>query len=184
MVTRTPGSHADSATPTAAAPAPATAALYPVPALRPSRWLVLRVLHWLLPLWVLTPFGLAAWFVERHSPTDRIADPSGPCLWHMLTGVNGPGCGGTRMFYYLIHGNLIEAARFHLPALLAVPVLGYLWVGWAAGRFGVRLPRLRLPTWALLSYGVFFLVFTTVLRNIDWGPLGWFDIPDLTTRIW
>ena len=48
------------------------------------------------PLLSLSPFAAAAWFVLRFNPTDRTVDPTGPCLWHAVTGINGPGCGGTR----------------------------------------------------------------------------------------
>ena len=152
------------------------------PLAAPHRSRPLRMLHRSLPLWAVTPFVAAAWFVTRYNPTDRIADPTGPCLWHLLTGINGPTCGGTRMFYYLIHGNLVESARHHLPALLAVPFPAYLWLRWTLGRFGTRLPAPRMPRWALIGYMVFFLVFSTVLRNIDWGPLAWFDIANLDPR--
>jgi hypothetical protein len=87
------------------------------------------------------------------------------------------------MFYYLIHGNLIDAARNHLPALIAVPFLAYLWLRWTLGRFGVQLPALRLSKSVLIGYGVFFLVFSTVLRNLHWGPFAWFDIPNLDPRV-
>jgi hypothetical protein len=136
----------------------------------------------LAPLAALSPFAAAAWFVLRFDPTDRTVDPTGPCLWHAATGINGPTCGGTRMFYYLIHGNLVEAARHHLPALLAVPVLAYYWLRWTLGRFGIQLPALRLSKTTWIGYAVFFLVFSTVLRNLDWGPLAWFDIANLDPR--
>jgi hypothetical protein len=153
----------------------------PAPATRPdglARGLG-RPLRWVAPVLAITPLFAAAWFVTRFNPTDRVADPTGPCLYHAATGLNGPGCGGTRMFYYLIHGDLVQAARHHLPALIAVPFLGYLWLRWTTSRFGVNLAPLRLPRWTLIAYGVFFLVFTMALRNIDWGPFGWFDIPYL-----
>lgn len=129
-----------------------------------------------VPFLALTPLLPAVWFVNRFNPTDGIPDPTGPCLYHELTGLNGPTCGGTRMFYFLIHGDLAEATRHHLPALLAVPVLGYLWLRWALSRFGVDIPRLRLPVPLLIAYGAFFVVFSMVLRNIGWGPFDWFNI--------
>lgn len=52
--------------------------------------------------------------------------------------------------------------------------------GWARDPLAVELPRLRLPTWTLIAYGVFFVVFSMVLRNLDWGPFAWFNIPYLT----
>jgi hypothetical protein len=153
-----------------------------------SRWQritnLMRQPPWLAPLLVLTPFVGAAWWVERFDPTDNTPDPTGPCLWHAATGINGPGCGGTRMFYYLIHGDLVQAARFHLPALLAVPVLAYLWLRWTLARvFGVQLPALRLSKGVLIGYGIFFVVFSTVLRNLPFAPFHWFDIPNLADRI-
>ena len=139
---------------------------------------------WLAPILALVPFAAAAVWVELFNPTDGTPDPTGPCTWHMLTGINGPTCGGTRMFYYLIHGNLIQAARFHLPALIAAPVLAYLWLRWTLARvFGVQLPAVRLSKGVLIGYGVFFIVFSAVLRNLPIAPFTWFDIPNLAHRI-
>ena len=129
---------------------------------------------------VLAGVGSAAGFVLRFNPTDRVADPTGPCLWHAATGINGPACGGTRMFYYLLHGDLVQAARHHLVALIAMPFLIYAFAGWA-GRawFGVTLPPLRLSRWVYVAYGVAWLLYAVVLRNLPWAPFTWFDIPSL-----
>lgn len=123
----------------------------------------------------------AVGFVLRFDPTDRIADPTGPCLWHSLTGINGPGCGGTRMFYYLLHGDLVQAARHHLAALVAVPFVAYLGVRFLASAWlGRELPALRPPPWVYGAYVAAFLLYSTVLRNLPWAPFSWFDIPNLT----
>lgn len=161
---------------TLAPPPPAGAADPAAPVRPPHRW------SRLLPLLPLLPLAAAVWWVERFNPADNIPDPTGPCTWHMLTGINGPTCGGTRAFYYLIHANLVEAVRFHLPFVLAVPFLAYWWLEWLLGRtIGVRLPSLRPRPWMLIAYGIFFLTFTTVLRNLP--GFGWFDIPNLTHRM-
>jgi hypothetical protein len=143
---------------------------------RPDR----RWVHRLASVGVLAVFGSAAGFVLRFNPTDRVADPTGPCLWHAATGINGPACGGTRMFYYLLHGDLVQAALHHLVALIAVPFLVYAFAGWA-GRvwFGVTLPPLRLSRWVYVAYGVAWLLYAVVLRNLPWAPFTWFDIPNL-----
>ncbi|MEU5941065.1 DUF2752 domain-containing protein [Micromonospora sp. NPDC047548] len=123
----------------------------------------------------------AAAFVLRFNPTDRVDDPTGPCLWHALTGINGPSCGGTRMFYYLLHGNLVEAARHHLAALIAVPFIVYVGIRWTVGAwFGRELPALHLSPPVYWAYAVAFLLYSTVLRNLPWAPFTWFDIPNLT----
>ena len=122
----------------------------------------------------------AAAFVLRFNPTDRVPDPTGQCTWHTLTGINGPACGGTRMFYYLLQGDLVEAARHHLAALVAVPFVTYAFFVWA-GRvwFGVALPPLRLSRWVYIAYGIAFFADAVGLRNLPWAPFSWFDIPDL-----
>lgn len=124
--------------------------------------------------------GAAVAYVLWNDPTDRLGDPTGPCTWHALTGVNGPSCGGTRMVWYLLHGDLVQAARHHLVALIGVPFVLYSLAAWTAlAWFGRRWPTLRLPRWAYLAYAGAWLLYSTVLRNLPWAPFTWFDIPKL-----
>jgi hypothetical protein len=119
----------------------------------------------------------AAGWVLTFDPTDRVSDPTGPCLWHELTGVNGLTCGGTRMFWYLLHGDVIEAARHHLLALIAVPFLLYGYVAWIVNVWlGVRLPMPRLSRRWYVGYAIAFVVYAVVLRNLPWAPFSWFNI--------
>jgi len=123
----------------------------------------------------------AVGYVLAYDPSDRTPDPTGPCLWHALFGIDGPGCGGTRMIWYLLHGDLIQAARHHLAALIALPVVLYALAAWtAAATFGRRLPTPRIPRSAWLGYAAFFLLYTVVLRNLPWEPFTWFYVPNLT----
>ncbi len=135
------------------------------------------------PWTALAFFAAAAAWVLVYDPTDQTEDPTGPCAWHMLTGINGPSCGGTRAFYSLLHGDIVDAARYHLPATLAAPFLLYWWLRAVLTQLtGIKMPSLRVNRWTLIGYGVFFIVFTTVLRNLPYGPFPWFDIPNLTPR--
>ena len=36
-----------------------------------------------------------------------------PCLFHAMTGLYCPGCGGTRAVWYLLQGELLLSLRFH-----------------------------------------------------------------------
>jgi hypothetical protein len=114
--------------------------------------------------------------VLAYNPTDHIPDLTGPCTWHALFGTDGPGCGGTRMLWYLLHGNLGQAARHHLAALIAAPVALY---GLVA-TFGRQLPVIRMPRWAWLAYLALCLLYAVVLRNLPWPPFAWFYVPNLT----
>jgi hypothetical protein len=119
--------------------------------------------------------------VLAYNPTDHIPDLTGPCTWHALFGTDGPGCGGTRMLWYLLHGNLGQAARHHLAALIAAPVALYGLVAWTvAATFGRQLPVIRMPRWAWLAYLALCLLYAVVLRNLPWPPFAWFYVPNLT----
>jgi hypothetical protein len=142
---------------------------------RPSDWARLT------PLWALPVPLLWFAYVLAYNPTDRAPDPTGPCTWHMAFGIDGPTCGITRMTWYLLHGDLLDAARMHLAALIAVPFGIYGWLWWAVGMlFGKRLPMFRITTRLAIGYAVVFLLYATVLRNLPWAPFTWFYVPDVT----
>ena len=89
-----------------------------------------------------------AW-ATRWSATRPHADPDAAptCLVKLTTGLDCPGCGGTRALWYLLHGDLPAAARHHFLFVFALPFLAYLYVAWAGNQaFGWRLPELRLSS--------------------------------------
>ena len=85
---------------------------------------------------------------------------------------------GTRMMWHLLHGNLPEAARHHLPALIAVPVVGYAWARWTASTMGRWLPALPLPRWLLIAYAASWAVFA-IARNLPWPPFTGLHLTDI-----
>lgn len=131
---------------------------------------------WLAPLAILGCIGAAATYVLNNDPTDTRLDPLGPCAFKMLTGLDCPGCGGTRMVWYLLHGDVLQAARYHVVALIAIPILAWAYVVFAAKRvFKVQLPSKQIPLLAVLGYLGFWVVFA-VLRNLPWAPFDWFYV--------
>jgi Protein of unknown function (DUF2752) len=109
-------------------------------------------------------------------PTDSSAASNPTCLLKLSTGFDCPGCGGTRAFWYLLHGNVPAAARSHVFAVFAAPFLVYMYVVWAARVvFKKQLPALRIsPT----IVGVFLGAWAVwaVLRNLPWAPFTWFFV--------
>ncbi|MGI8647255.1 MAG: DUF2752 domain-containing protein [Mycobacteriales bacterium] len=133
---------------------------------------------WLAPLAIFGCFASAAtWVLVNDGPTDAKPDPVfGRCLFRTLTGLDCPGCGGTRMMWHLLHGDVLQAARYHLIALLAVPVVIYAYVAMVVNRTGrFRLPTLNLPVGVLIGYFVMWVVFA-VGRNLPWEPLSFFHV--------
>src|ERR1700722_13080861 len=73
------------------------------------------------------------------------------CQFHRLTGLNCPGCGATRAFYALLHGNFSTALRdnalFVIGLVAAAGRGGWFALNWLRGRpNGAFFPgRLVLP---------------------------------------
>lgn len=151
--------------------------VYPPPG-RFSRFVVRlweRSPRWMAPAMILTCFGGAVAYVLAREPIDGAGDTT-TCLAKLTTGFDCPGCGGTRAFYFLLHGDLPAAARHHLVFTFAVPFLVYAYLSWAGNVvFRWRLPQLRpgpaTATIFMVVLGVF-----SVLRNLPWAPFTWFYV--------
>lgn len=132
--------------------------------------------EWTAPLAVLFCFagGMAYTLLTHPTATDAASTPN--CLIKLTTGFDCPGCGGTRAFWYLMHGNLPAAARNHLLVVFAAPYLLYMYVAWAAGKiFGWRLPVLRATPRTITVFLSVWLVFS-IARNLPWAPFTWFYV--------
>lgn len=126
---------------------------------------------WVAPAALLTCFAGAATFVVATDPTDDVGTTT--CAFKLVTGFDCPGCGGTRAFFYLLHGNIPEAARNHAIALFAAPFLVLMYLTWAGRRMfpklRERVPQFRITavhaTWFLIAWAIFWVV-----RNLPFAP--------------
>lgn len=164
-------------TPPAGWPADAGAAYpppYPVP--EPDRFtrFVLRLYErsprWAVPLAALGCVGLGIAYTLISDPTRSDPTVAPSCVLKLTTGLDCPGCGGTRALWYVVHGDLPAAARHHFVFVFALPFLAYLFVAWAGRQaFGWRLPELRISNRVISGFMVAWLAFS-VLRNLPWTP--------------
>jgi hypothetical protein len=78
------------------------------------------------------------------------------CLFHSMTGLQCPGCGGLRAAHRLMHGDMAGAFHFNPLFVLLIPVClalgGVTIVNRLSGR--VWLPVLRQPFWLWLLLAV------------------------------
>ena len=91
------------------------------------------------------------------------------CIFHELTGLNCPGCGGLRAAHRLLHGDLAGAFAFNPLLVLLSPVIGWFLLGWAVrgttGRVWPNPFQRRLWIWVLLGV----LVVFSVVRNLPFA---------------
>ncbi|MEI7717682.1 MAG: DUF2752 domain-containing protein [Mycobacterium sp.] len=99
--------------------------------------------------------------------------PNGPlpvCPTKALLGIDCPGCGGMRMLYSLMHGDLLAAVRFNALALAAMVLLVFAYVVWTYARVtGRRVRGWQDRRWS----GVVALALTVawfIVRNLPFAP--------------
>jgi hypothetical protein len=132
--------------------------------------LMTRAPAWSGPAAIAACFAGAASYVLISNPTDAGALDPPTCIVKLTTGLDCPGCGGTRAFWYLLHGNLAQAVRYHAVAVFAAPFLVWAYIAWAVravtGR-SLPMPRVGGSTiaWFLAIWGIF-----TIVRNIPVAP--------------
>ncbi|MFE0189264.1 DUF2752 domain-containing protein [Streptomyces sp. NPDC059008] len=81
------------------------------------------------------------WHTNPHQPGQALL----PCPFKWCTGLLCPGCGGTRMAYDLLHGDVVAA--FHDNAVLltlGVPAVAFVAVRWLVAGLRGRAHRMRL----------------------------------------
>ncbi|MGD0251095.1 MAG: DUF2752 domain-containing protein [Verrucomicrobiota bacterium] len=87
------------------------------------------------------------------------------CLFHKLTGLNCPGCGGTRAAYQLLHGHLLRALRDNALFILALVALMVRGVWFATRKICHQPATLAVPPKVLWAFLVLAVAFS-VLRNL------------------
>ena len=88
-----------------------------------------------------------------------------PCMFHLLTGLYCPGCGGTRAVWFLLHGKIGTSIRYHplvfYTALMTAVELGGYWLARRTGRPGLYLRRYEL----VVSAGVILVLVNWIFKN-------------------
>lgn len=126
--------------------------------------------RWAAPLAALGCVGIGLAYALVSDPTRSDPDAAPSCLLKLTTGLDCPGCGGTRALWYVLHADLPAAARHHFLFVFALPFLAYLFVAWAGKQaFGWRLPELRISSPVIAGFLALWLVFS-VARNLPWAP--------------
>lgn len=95
-----------------------------------------------------------------------------PCLFHVLTGLYCPGCGGTRAVKYLLQGQIGTSFQYH-PLVLYAAIVGTLELGsLLAARIWKR-PGLYLGREKLFLYTALGIVLVNwIVKNVYLAVFG------------
>ena len=120
---------------------------------------------WILPLAALA--AAAVWTLRTFDP-NVAGNPFLACVFHRVTGLYCPGCGGTRAMHALVHFDLAGALAMNPLPFVAAPLLALLFLR-STTVLPARTERLTRFVaspwfWAALVVGF------TVLRNLPWAP--------------
>ncbi|WP_089153750.1 DUF2752 domain-containing protein [Micromonospora sp. NBS 11-29] len=129
-----------------------------------------RAPRWAVPLAALGCVVLGMAYALISDPTQSDPDARPTCLLKLTTGLDCPGCGGTRALWFVLHGDLPAAARHHFLFVFALPFLAWLFVSWAGNRaFGWRLPEPNFSPKVIGGFLAAWAVFS-IVRNLPWAP--------------
>lgn len=88
-----------------------------------------------------------------------------PCVFHELTGLYCPGCGGTRACKYLLHGDILKSLQYH-PLVPYAAFVVLLEVGSYLLSKLLHKPRLFVRRFEVFTYiGVAIVIVNWIWKN-------------------
>lgn len=107
---------------------------------------------------------LGGTFLYSFAPTEHSFYPR--CIFHALTGLQCPGCGGTRALYHLLHLDFSQAMHYNALVTLLAPLgLAYFVFWYCSVLRSGHGPRLAFSPAAMACMYVAVILFG-VVRNI------------------
>lgn len=92
------------------------------------------------------------------------------CLFHELTGLHCPGCGGTRAVHSLLHGHFLEALNYNALTVLTVLFIIYFLITSISGYLPGK-PNIRFKLTSYWTYAIFWGIMAFwIVRNIPVFP--------------
>ncbi|MDQ2746867.1 MAG: DUF2752 domain-containing protein [Acidobacteriota bacterium] len=112
--------------------------------------------------------GAGALVVGYFNPTTAGFFPA--CPLHAMTGLNCPGCGLTRGFHALLHGDVVSALRFNALLPIFGFVFAYLFLSLCLTAWRGRGLSWKIFTPTAMGVFLFVIAAFFVLRNLPFYP--------------
>ncbi len=94
------------------------------------------------------------------------------CIFHSVTGLNCPGCGGLRATHQLLHAHFETAFRLNPLFVVALPLAAVFFARPAFQKLrGEKISVAVNPAW--LWIGMVALIVFGVVRNLPFAPFAW-----------
>ena len=94
------------------------------------------------------------------------------CIFHQVTGLQCPGCGGLRAVHQLLHGHFMAALRLNFLAVVFVPFVGLFCAMLVLRRIRQGQSALTIrPSWLWCVFGL--VLAFGILRNLPSEPFTW-----------
>lgn len=90
-----------------------------------------------------------------------------PCVFHALTGLYCPGCGGTRSFLFLIHGHFIRSFIYHPIVLYGAVIYGWFLISQTIERFSghkIKIGMLYHDYYLWIALAI--VIINTITKNV------------------
>lgn len=93
------------------------------------------------------------------------------CIFHAITGLWCPGCGGQRAFSLLVHGHILQSLRYNLLLPFALYICVQFYYSIIANIFLAEpiSGKLHLPTNFARNFLIFLFIYS-IIRNIPISP--------------
>jgi hypothetical protein len=118
----------------------------------------IRIIAVISLLIVILASALIIWYIGIESSTGYI------CMLHAITGLNCPGCGGTRMLDSLLHFKFYQAFRYNPFIFVTSPILAVAYI-YESIQYIKYCRTSKYIEYTLISYAIGLVIFG-VIRNI------------------
>lgn len=131
----------------------------------------------LLVLVLILPLAVIIYYAIFFSIDGGMTYAGKPCIIYKLTGFDCPGCGGQRMIYHILNGEIQLAIKNNLLFFLGAPILGYFY--YCCIQVYIFKRRRYLDKFVFHpKFAVIFIasiVIFTILRNIPFIPFNYLN---------
>ena len=119
-------------------------------------------------LWIGAALAAGCALLFFFNPAEHMFFPV--CMFHQVTGLNCPGCGGLRATHQLLHGHLATAFRLNPLFVVAIPAIIIFFIRVVLKKSPEKKISFQ-PAWLWIALAV--IIAFGITRNLPFAPFAW-----------